>query len=339
MPRTRLHRHGSCTAEGGQQTTCQIEVPLNRIRDLFALLKETFHEWGEDKVPRLGAALAYYSVFSIAPLLILVIAAAGLIFGKEAARGEVVDEIKGTVGEPVARAVEQMLAHNSGTGQTVGAVVIGVVTLLFGAAGVFGQLQDALNTVWKVTPKPGRGIWGFIHDRFLSLAMVLGTGFLLLVSLVLTAGLAALSSSWSHVLPGGAGLWAAVNLVVSLVMMLLFALIFKYLPDAKVAWRDVWMGAGLTAALFTLGKFLLGWYLGQASTVSAYGAAGSLVVILLWVYYASQILLFGAEFTRVYAGRYGSGVKPAENAEAVTPEALARQGTPRKDGIGTATSH
>jgi len=278
----------------------------------------------------LGAALAYYSVFSIAPLLLIAIAVASLVFGEEAAHKGVVHEIQGTVGEPVAHAVEQMLINNRETSHSTGATIIGIVVLLFGAAGVFGQLQDSLNTVWKVTPKPGRGIWGFVRDRFLSLTMVFGTGFLLLVSLVITAILSAMSASLSQWLPGGAALWQAVNMVVSFGMItFLFALIYRYVPDAEVAWRDVWIGAILTALLFTLGKVLLGWYLGQASTTSAYGAAGSVVVILLWVYYASQILLFGAEFTRVYASQFGSGLKPAPNAMLVTKEALASQGIPR----------
>jgi membrane protein len=296
----------------------------------YLLLKDTFHKWNEDKVPRLGAALAYYSVFSIAPLLIIVIGVAGLIFGEDAAREDVVSEIEGTVGKPVAVAIQQMLANSSGTGQSTGATIIGIVTLLFGAAGVFGQLQDALNTVWKVEPKPGRGIWGIVRDRFVPLTMVLGTGFLLLVSLVISAGLSALNTSLSHSLPGGAAWWQIVNLIVSFgVIVFLFALIYKYLPDAQIAWHDVWIGAILAALLITIGKFLLGWYLGQASTTSAFGAAGSLVVILLWVYYASQILLFGAEFTRAYASQFGSGLKPTANAVLVTSEALAQQGMPR----------
>jgi membrane protein len=301
-----------------------------RFKMMYSLLKETFDEWSEDKVPRLGAALAYYSVFSIAPLLIIVIAVAGLIFGKDVAQKDIVAEIEGTVGRPVALAIQDMLVNNSDTGRGATATIIGIVLLLFGAAGVFGQLQDALNTVWKVAPKPGRGIWGMAKDRLLSLSMVLGTGFLLLVSLVVTATLSALSASLSQSLPGGAGFWQIVNLVVSFgIITFLFALIYKYVPDAKIAWHDVGIGATLTAALFSLGKFLLGWYLAQASTTSAFGAAGSLVVVLIWVYYASQILLFGAEFTRVYASRYGSGVKPTDNAMLVTSAALARQGAPR----------
>jgi membrane protein len=287
--------------------------------------------------PRLGAALAYYSLFSISPLVILIVGAASLIFGAQAAQGEVVDQIKGTVGEPVAQPLQQMLAHGHQSGWGTWATIVGLVTLLLGASGVFGELQDSLNTVWKVTPKPGRGILGIIKDRFLSLTMVLGTGFLLLVSLVLTAALSALNSSLGHALPGGAALWQVVNQVVAFGMVtLLFALIFRYLPDAQIAWRDVWIGALITAALFTVGKFLLGWYLGREGVVSEFGAAGSLVGMLLWVYYSSLILLYGAEFTRVYAQRYGSGMKPTSNAVPLTPEALARQGIPRQQQVEAA---
>lgn len=311
-----------------------------QFRQGFGLLKDTFHEWSEDKAPRLGAALAYYSVFSIGPLLVIAIAVAGLIFGKEAARGEIVDEIKGTVGEPVALALQQMLANASDPGWGTGAAIIGIITLLFGASGVFGQLQDALNTIWKVEPKPGRGIWGIIQDRFLSLTMVLGTGFLLLVSLVVTAALAALSASLSASLPGGAYVWEPVNQLVSfLVITLLFAMIYRFLPDAEVAWRDVWIGAAMTAVLFTVGKFLLGWYLGHGSVTSAFGAAGSLVIILLWVYYSAQILLFGAEFTRLHAQKYGSGLRPTPNAVPVAKEARERQGMTRTADVQAAASH
>jgi membrane protein len=304
------------------------DVAVHRLRIAFDLLKTTFEEWSQDRAPRIGAALAYYSVFSIGPLLLIAISVAGLFFGTEAAQGRIVDEIKGTVGESVAAALQEILVNADQPGYGIGAAIIGIITLLFGASGVFGELQDALNTIWKVEPKPGRRIWGIIQDRFFSFTMVLGTGFLLLVSLVITAALSALGTDLTKILPGGASLWQAVNQVITLsVIALLFAMIFRYLPDAKVAWGDVWIGALLTAVFFTIGKFLLGWYLGQASTTSAYGAAGSLVVILLWVYYSAQILLFGAEFTRVYAERFGSGIRPAANAVAVNREAVTRQET------------
>jgi membrane protein len=301
-----------------------------RYLKIFAgLVKDAFHAWSEDKAMRLGAALAYYSAFSISPLVLLAVGAASLIFGGAAAQGKVVEEIKGTVGEPVARALEQMLAHGHNTGWGTTATILGTVMLLFGASGVFGQLQDALNTVWRVAPRPGRGILGIVKDRFLSLTMVLGTGFLLLVSLVLSAALAGQGKWLGDALPGGTVLWQVVNQVVAFaIIAVLFALIFRFLPDARVAWRDVWIGALLTAALFTLGKFLLGWYLGREGVTSGFGAAGSLVVILLWVYYSSLILLFGAEFTRVYAQQYGSGMNPTPNAVPLTADDRARQGMP-----------
>jgi len=307
------------------------------LKAIYQLLKTTFDEWNDASAPRLGAALAYYTVFSLAPLLLLVIAIAGLFLGEKAARGQIVEEIGDTVGGPVAESIQQMLEHAHSPTSGGIATAVAIVTLLFGASGVFGQLQDALNTIWQVKPKPGRGILGILRDRFLSMTMVLGTGFLLLVSLVVTAAIAALGKFLTPTaLPGGTYLWQGVNLLVSLgLITLLFAMIFKVLPDVKIEWRDVWIGAVITAVLFTVGKFLLGYYLGRGSVTSAYGAAGSLVVLLIWVYYSSQILLFGAAFTRVYATRFGSGVRPAPNAVPVTEEARAEQGMTR-DGNGKA---
>jgi membrane protein len=293
----------------------------------FHVLKAAIREWNEDKVPRLGAALAYYSVFSIGPLLMITIAVAALVFGREAAQGEVVREIKGTVGEPVALALQQLLANASDPGGGIGAAVIGFVTLLFGASGVFVELHAALNTIWKVEPKPSLGIWGIIQDRFLSFTMVLATGLLVLVSLVVATALSSLSSSQSKSLQGATYIWQSIDLFVSTgVLTLLFAMIYRFLPDAKVAFQDVWIGALLAAVLFTVGKSLLGWYLGRVSVTSAYGAAGSLVVILLWVYYSSQIFLSGAEFTRVYSEQLGSDVRPTANSKPASEEAPARQG-------------
>jgi membrane protein len=194
-----------------------------------------------------------------------------------------------------------------------------VVTLFVGATGVFVQLQDALNSIWGVRRKPGRGLRNFIKDRLLSFALILGIGFLLLVSLILSAGLSALGNFVTGLLPAQATLWQWINFGVSFgVITLLFAVIFKVLPDVKIAWRDVWIGALLTALLFNLGKYLLGLYLGRSSVTSAYGAAGSLVIVLLWVYYSAQILFFGAKFTQIYSNRYGSHLEPAPGAEAVT---------------------
>jgi membrane protein len=273
----------------------------------------------EDQAPTLGAALAYYTVFSMAPLLIIVIAIAGLFFGQEAAQGQIFDQLRGLLGEESGKAMQDMVQNASAkpaTGLVAG--VIGVVTLLFGASGVFGQLQTSLNAIWNVQPKPGRGILGVVQDRILSFGFILVVGFLLLISLVLTAAIAVVGEWFSGMLPGIQPLAHIVNFVLSLALVtLLFAMIFKFLPDAKVAWHDVWIGAFITAMLFIVGKFALGLYLGKSAVGSSYGAAGSLIVLLLWVYYSSQILFFGAEFTQVYANRFGSRLAPADNAVAV----------------------
>ncbi len=288
--------------------------------EIFSILKKTASDWLEDQAPTLGAALAYYTVFSLAPLLIIAIAIAGLVLGQEAAQGQIFDQLRGLLGEESGKAMQEMVESASAKPASgVTATLIGVVTLLFGASGVFGQLQTSLNTIWEVQPKPGRGIWGILRDRILSFSFILVVGFLLLVSLVLTAGVALVAEWFGGMFPGMEILTQIVNFVLSLVIItLLFAMIFKFLPDAKIAWHDVWIGAFITALLFTIGKLALGLYLGKSGVESSYGAAGSLIVLLLWVYYSSQILFFGAEFTQVYANRFGSRVAPAENAVAVT---------------------
>lgn len=302
------------------------------VRSAWPLLKRTYADWSEDKVPRLGAALAFYTVLSLAPLLLIVIAIAGAVFGEDAVRGELVGQIDQLVGRQGAEAIQEMLANAQKPGRGLVASIVGFVTLLVGATGVFGQLQDAMNTIWEVQPRPGRGLWGMIRERFLSFTMILAIAFLLLVSLVVSTALSALGKFLAGALPF-AVLMQAINLVISYgVVVVLFALIFKWLPDVKIAWSDVWIGAALTGLLFVIGKFALGMYLGRASVAGAYGAAGSFVVLLLWIYYSSQIVFFGAEFTQVYANAYGSRIKPAENAERVTEEDRAEQGLPRKGG-------
>jgi membrane protein len=283
---------------------------------MLALFKQTASEWMEDDAPSLGAALAYYTVFSLAPLMTIAIAIAGFFFGKEAAQGQIFDELRVLLGEEGGKAVQEMVqSANAQPTAGVIATIISVVVLLFGASGVFGQLQASLNTIWGVKPKPGRGVLGMIKDRLLSFGFTLVVGFLLLVSLLLTAGIALVANWVGGLMPGSETIAQILNIVLSLVMItLLFATIFKFLPDAKIAWRDVWIGAFLTALLFTIGKFALGLYLGKSGVASSYGAAGSLIVLLLWVYYSSQILFFGAEFTQVYANRFGSRVAPADNA-------------------------
>jgi membrane protein len=290
-----------------------------RIKTIIGLLRETFTEWNEDKASRLAAALAYYTIFSLAPLLIIAIAIAGAVFGEEAARGEIVTQIQGLVGRDGAKFIETAIEGASKPKAGTIASLISIAVLLFGASGLFAQLQDSLNTIWEVQPKPGRGLIGIVRDRFLSFTMVLGVGFLLLVSLILSAALAGLVNFVGSLLPGIAGLLQFANFVLSFaVTTLLFALIYKVLPDVKIAWSDVWSGAIVTSLLFSIGRFLLGLYLGNSSFGSTYGAAGSVVIILVWVYYAAQILFFGAEFTQVYARRFGSRIVPAKNAIPLT---------------------
>jgi membrane protein len=285
------------------------------LRAAWALIKETCSEWSTAKAPRLGAALAYYTVFSLAPILLVVIAVAGFFLGPEAAQGRLTDELAGLLGADAASVVQSMLAKAGERKAGILATVVGLVTLLAGATGVMIELQGALNTVWEVVPKPGRGIKGILKDRALGLALVMSIGFLLLVSLVLSAALAAFSDVLERIMPGAVVLgYVLANTITIAVIGAFFALLFKVLPDAKIAWRDVWVGALVTSALFHVGKFAIGLYLGKASVGSAFGAAGSLAILLIWVYYSAQIVLFGAEFTRVYANRHGSHVVPDKDA-------------------------
>lgn len=278
------------------------------LRTAWTLLRQTADEWLADHAPRLGAALAFYSMLSLGPLLLLTLSFASIFFGEDAARGQIMGQIDGLIGQEGAATVQLVLAKTSDDTETSFlATLIGIVTLLVGASGVFGQLQDALNTIWNVPPRKHFNFWKLIRDRFLSFTMVLGTGFLLLISLVVSAGLAAVGEFGIYLLPGTEFLFQFVNQVVSLgIITALFAVIFKYVPDTKVAWGDVWLGAFITALLFTLGKLAIGLYLGQSAFSSTYGAAGSLVVLLVWVYYSAQILFFGAEFTQVYSRRVGA---------------------------------
>lgn len=294
---------------------------------IVQLLQETFKEWQEDKASRLAAALAYYTVFSLTPLLVLAIAIAGAIFGEEAARGEIVGQIEGLVGIEGAKVIQTAIENANQPDISSVASLISVAILLLSASGVFAQLQDALNTIWNVSTKPGRGIKNFVRKRLLSFSAVLGIGFLLMVSLIISAILSGLSTYARGLIPGADFLWQILDFALSLgIITLLFALIYKFLPDVKITWSDVWIGAFITAILFTIGKFGLGLYLGRGSFGSTYGAAGSLVIILAWVYYSAQILFFGAEFTQVYARRYGSKILPDQHAEALDKVGPAKKG-------------
>jgi membrane protein len=258
-----------------------------------------------------------YTVLSIAPMLVVAIAIAGAVFGVEAARGQISHQVSAVVGPEAGKAVETLVLNAQTPSEGILSTVISLAVVILGASGVFGELQTALNHVWDVKPKPGRGLKGFIRDRFFSFSMVMGVAFLLMVSLVVSAALAAVSGHYRDLIPLPV-VQEVVNTVVAVaVSTVLFALIFKVVPDAKIAWRDVWVGAAVTAVLFNLGKLLLGWYVGRSATASPFGAAGSLVALIVWVYYSAQILFMGAEFTQVYATRFGSHIEPTPNAERI----------------------
>ena len=280
----------------------------------------------QDKAPQLGAALAYYTVFSLAPLILVLLAIVGVIFRDPSGAWHKITRQMSYFLDPSALQIVQNIAQKaSQPGKSTIATIIGMALAIFGASGVFGQLQDALNTIWGVKAKPSQGIWGFLRSRFLSFAMVAGICFLLLVSLAVEALLKGFSHYVQSVLPGGIVIALVVYLVFDFaVVVLLFAMIFKFLPDVEIQWRDVWIGAVITAILFGIGKWLLGFYLGSGAAGSAYGAASSLITLLLWVYYSSQILLFGAEFTQVYAARAGRAFKPSEYAVRVETKEVER---------------
>lgn len=284
-------------------------------KNFWSLLRATYDEWSSDKAPRMGAALAYYTIFSLAPLLVVAISVAGLVFGKQAAEGAVVDQVQGMIGRDSALVIQDMIASAHRPAASSIASIVGIVILLFGASGAFGELQDSLNTIWEVKPDPKGAVWEFVKQRFLSFTMVLGIGFLLLVSLLISAAIAAVEKFWENLLPIPAVALHAMEFLISLaIITLLFGMIFKILPRAQIAWGDVWRGALMTAVLFTIGKFLIGLYLGKSVSISAYGAAGALIVVVAWVYYSAQILYFGAEFTKVYASARGSRTEPKEGA-------------------------
>ena len=309
-------------------------MPMNKwyaqAKQLWPVLKAAAADWSRDRAPRLGAALAYYTIFSMVPLLIVIIGVIGLVFGQEAAQSAIMGQISNLIGPQSAAAIKDMLHRADQPSSGIVSTIIATVTLLVGAAGFFGQLKDALNTVWGIEPKGGRGIWGILKDNFLSFATLLGTAFLLLVSLVLSTALAAFGKWFGNLLPLPETVLQIFNVLLSFAVISgLFALIFKVLPDAHIAWRDVWIGAVLTSALFTIGKFAIGLYLGKSNVASSYGAAGSLVLVLVWVYYSVQILLYGAEFTQVYANWMGQRIQPTDEANTVNTAKAAPTPAPR----------
>lgn len=297
----------------------------------LTIVKQAWADWSEDRATRLAAALAFYTMLSLAPLLVLAVKAVGVIFSEDAAKAQVRNYLTDLMGLKAGQTVTDMMGPFSKPGSGLLATTISVIVLLMSASGVFGELQDSLNTIWEVKPKPNRGILDIIRERFFSMALVLGVCFLLLVSLMVTTALAGLNSHLAGYTP--LVFWHIFNFTVSMVIITgLFAVIFKYLPDAEIRWRDVWEGALTTGILFSIGKLLLGWYLGRASTTSAYAAAGSVVSVLLWVYYSAQILFFGAEMTQACA-KLSRVVQPAENAVAVTEEERAQQGIPSQERV------
>ena len=282
------------------------------VRDAWRLARRTVDAWAQDYAPSMGAALSYYALFSIAPLLLIVIGVAGYFFGELAARGEIFGQVAGLIGPEGAHTVEGLVASARKPESGILAVLVGTALLVTGASTVFGELQNALDRIWRAPARVhAKGWWKLLRTRVLSFGMILGIAFLLMVSLVLSAVVSALGDWW--------GLHAIDVFLSFALTTVLFAMIYKVIPRVRIAWRDVWVGAAVTAALFAIGKWLIGLYIGRSSTASAFGAAGSLVVLMLWVYYSSQIFLLGAEFTRLYAEEHGSRAAAPASVMAHTP--------------------
>jgi membrane protein len=277
------------------------------LKNIWILIKAATSSWVDDYAQSMGAALAYYTMFSIAPLLLIVISIAGLIFGVEAARGEIFSQLQGLMGQQGADAVQGLLESVSKPAESITAMLVGAILLLVGATTVFGELQDALDRIWRAPKRNKGGIWSLLRARLLSFGMIMGIGFLLMVSLVVSAALAALGKLWGPLFADWEILANVIDFLVSFAFTtVVFAMIYKIMPRAKVGWEDVWVGAAVTSLLFTIGKFLIGLYIGKSGVTSGFGAAGSLVVVLVWVYYSAQIFLMGAEFTWAYALTFGS---------------------------------
>jgi membrane protein len=279
-----------------------------KLRDISDLLRSAAVNWVEDYAQSMGAALAFYTMFSIAPLLLIVISVAGFAFGEEAARGEIYEQLEDLLGLPGAAAVEELLESASKPGGSVVATLFGALLLFIGATSVFAELQDAFDRIWRAPARAGTaGLWNVVRVRIVSFGMILGIGFLLMVSLVFSAGMAALSAQWDPLFAGWTTVARTLDVTISILLAsAVFAMIYKAMPRVRIDWKDVWIGAAVTSLLFIAGKYLIGTYIGRSSISSGFGAAASLVVVLLWVYYSAQIFLFGAEFTRAYSHKFGS---------------------------------
>jgi membrane protein len=296
----------------------------------WTLVKTAIASWLEDYAPSMGAALSYYTLFSLAPLLLIVVSVAGLVFGEDAVRGELFNQLQGLMGGDAAKAVEGLLASVNKPGKGVAGTVVGVLLLLFGATTVFAELQDALDRIWRAPARKKGGLWSLLRARVLSFGLILGLAFLLMVSLVLGAAIAALGRWWGGAFGGWETLLQIVNLLIGFgLTTVVFAMIYKLMPRVHVRWHDVWLGALVTSALFTIGKFLIGLYIGKSGVASGFGAAASLIVILVWVYYSAQIFLVGAEFTWVYAKTFGS-LRGSEGVAEVAQKAAAADQAPTR---------
>jgi membrane protein len=308
-------------------------------KDGFQLGKQTFSEWSEDKAPKMAAALAYFTILSVVPMLVIILKIVSIRYGNQAAADQLHDQLATLTDRNVADSLRDLIPKNTSAGKGTLAAALSLIVSIIGASGVFAELQDSLNTIWEVKPKPNRGIMGMIRDRFLSISMVFGIAFLLLVTMVVSSVITA-ASQWilGHLLGiGGAAdhLAMVVTFIIDVlistgVVTVLFAAMFKVLPDATIKWSDVWLGAGVTAILFQIGKYGLSLYIGLSKPGVAYGIAGSLVVLLVWVYYSGFILFLGAEFTQVYANKFGSKIVPSANAEPLTKEMREQMGVPTK---------
>jgi membrane protein len=296
------------------------------LRSWWPLLRDAYNDWSQDRALRFSAALAYYSIFSMAPLIIIAISAAGFFFGEQAARGQIFQQIETLLGPKAATEIQSIIQASSDKPKSTLATLIGLGTLVIGASGVFAQLKDALNTIWGVRLKKSAGIKTMIKDYAASFSIVIAIGFLLITSLLFSAVLQAISTYLKDVVPLPSFAAPLAELTTFALLTVLFALIYKMLPDVEIGWRDVWIGAVFTSIFFTIGKFLIGLYLGTSSVASGFGAAGALILILVWVYYSTTIFLFGAEFTKVYARKHGCGICPTKHSEVVTQEARREQG-------------
>ena len=287
-----------------------------RFKTVFGFLKEVMSDFMDDKVLKYSASLSYYTVFSIAPILIIIISIAGLFFGREAVTGQIFGQIKGLVGADAAAQIQAMIANTHRSGNTVLASIISVIVLVFGATGIFGEIQDSINSIWGLKSKPKTGILKVVINRLISFSLIISLGFVSMVALLLNAIVDVISTRLGQIFPGAGVYFVQVtNYVLSFIIItFMFAVIFKVLPDAKIKWRDVIRGAMLTAVLFIIGRYLIGLYIGQSNVASVYGTAGSIVVILVWVYYTAVILYFGAEFTKIYSIKYGSKIMPNDYA-------------------------